>query len=147
MPFYETIEEQLKTQGLKFFYENKTGFLDLPMPMTIIKDLLHSGTIQTQILIKIVFPFLFFVGIFLSSFLWSHLTYVAAGLTTLERLAEIKFMIGKVQEQSVEIVNPYNQGLRGNLTQVMGKSMWLGLLPLEVKPMPPLRYSPKKKSD
>ncbi len=146
VPFYETIEEQLQTQGLKFFYKNKTGFLDLPMPMTIIKELLHSGTIQTQILIKIVFPLLFFVGIFLASFLWSHMTYVAAGRTTLERMAELQFLItrGKEPENPVRIINPFDQGLRGNLTQVMGKSMWLGLLPLVVKPLPPYQYQQQK---
>ena len=158
MPFYETIESQIETHGWRFLYENKSGFLDLPMPMDMIREIRDTGILDVEVVVKMVFPLLIAAGIFLTLFLWSHLVYIRGGWTTLERMASLKFMrdqsLGKLRhEQAVvgqvmKVVNPFDQGEhRKNVAQIMGTDMLMGLLPVKVKPAAPYLPEKRVKSD
>jgi len=90
--FYATIETQISQEGLKLFYQHKSGFLDLPMPMEFFRTWGNTGTVEVHVLLKMVVPIMMFAGTFLTTFLYSHLCHVAQGYTTLERMAELNFL-------------------------------------------------------
>lgn len=150
-PFYKTIEKQVETKGWKFFYENNSGFLDLPMPLEIIRKVRVTGKLDADIALKLVVPLLIGVGIFLTSFLCSHLSFVKNGLTTLEQMAVLTFNENQAflarkgaennqQEQSMKVVNPYDQGWYKNFVHIMGPSILLGTLPFnKTKMLVPLQ--------
>lgn len=147
MPFYETIENQINSKGWRLFYENKSGFLDLPMPMEIMKELKDTGTLDKEVILKMVVPFLIGTGLLLASFLSSHLSYIFSGLTTLERMAVLNFQsrksIDKLHNGSeskladLKVVNPYDHGWKQNVSSIMGTEFMLGFLPF-TKSMPSL---------
>ena len=157
------MEEQVKTKGFRMMYENGTGFLDLPMPRDIWNEIQESGTLNVDIVLRIMVPFLFLTAMALTVFLKSHLRYVANGLTTLERVATITFLKKQKMEErnlgisnpssqytskenedeykyaGMKIVNPFDQGVRNNFQQVFGSNLWLILLPWPVKPAKPFQ--------
>ena len=151
-PFYATIENQISEHGIRFFYKNKTGFLDLPMPMDLIREWRDSGTIDADVVLKMVVPVMVFAGIFLTSFLYSHLCYTSQAFTTLERMAKLTFLrqqaLGKLRRptgtvvQDMMVVNPFDQGMWQNVLQIVGPRPLLALLPIQVELPSP--YLPQK---
>lgn len=163
LPFYTIMKEQVQTKGFRMMYENGTGFLDLPMPREIWNEIQETGTLNVDIVLRIIVPFLFLTAMALTVFLKSHLRYVANGLTTLERVATITFLKKqKMEEQNVDssnpsdqrnseenedeikyagmkIVNPFDQGVRKNFQQVFGSNLWLILLPWKVESAKPFQ--------
>ena len=152
------MKEQVKTKGFRMMYENGTGFLDLPMPREMWNEIQETGTLNVDIVLRIIVPFLFLTAMALTVFLKSHLRYVANGLTTLERVATITFLKKqKMEEQGIDssdspaqkenenkyagmkIVNPFDQGVRNNFQQVFGSNFWLLLLPWPVEAAKPFQ--------
>jgi hypothetical protein len=134
-PFYATIQEQTQTDGFKFMYKNGSGFLDLSMPMDLWHELKSTGRLHTDIVLKIVFVILFFAGLPLSTFLYTHICCMAQGLTTIEKMAKIEFQRCQLLlrkgnncddaqslqplDLEVEVINPFHQGVRNNVMQII----------------------------
>jgi Uncharacterized protein containing DHHC-type Zn finger len=155
-PFYSTIQDQIQTDGFKFMYKHKSGFLDLPMPLDLLHELKNTGRLHTDLVLKIVFVILFFAGIPLSTFLYSHLCSIVQGLTTIEKMAKIEFQRYQLLrarqspgvvllEPDVVVVNPFrHEGVWNNLLQIIGPNPWLCLLPIPVQPPTPTMGMPWK---
>jgi len=151
-PFYATIEHNIAEHGIKFLYKNKSGFLHLPMTMDLIRELRDTGTLEVDIVLKIVVPVIIFAGIFLTSFLYSHLCYSSRGFTTLEHMAKLNFLhqqaLGTLRRptetvvQEMIIINPFDQGVWQNILQILGPHPLLALLPMHVELLSP--YLPHK---
>lgn len=170
--FYAAIETQISEEGLKLFYQHKSGFLDLPMPMEFFRAWRNTGTVEVEVLLKMVVPIMMFAGIFLTTFLYSHLCHVSQGYTTLERMAKLNFLtqqaLGQLRNPAsvavavvgrsgdddrddgenvrvfdMKVVNPFDQGIWNNFVQVLGSNPWLALLPMHVDP--PAPFLPQKK--
>jgi len=156
LPFYETIRNQIQEHGVKYFYKNGTGFLDLPMPLVLWEQAMTTG-IDGDTMLRMIFPFLLFIFSIMAGFCGVHLYYVLTARTTLERKIMLYIMKDKLDEQakngsgknglvSVEgATNPFSQGWKGNLHQVLGPNLLLVLLPVPVSPPPP--YIPNKKEE
>jgi len=71
-------------------------FVNLPKftPMGLFRTILNesSSGVDPEIVLQFVFPFLLLTGTCLSSFFWSHCTYVYNSVTTLERMATLRFL-------------------------------------------------------
>lgn len=154
MPFYELIKEQVHQYGLHFFYKNKTGFLDLPMPWVILIELWENGAIKSAIVIKVVFPLLVFVEVFLIILLRSHVKFICKAMSTLEHMTASQVLKGKFDlrshkvhahrlkektnqnecrtQREARIVNPFDQGISSNFRQVFGSNIIFMFLPVPV---------------
>jgi hypothetical protein len=152
-PFYATIEHNIAEHGIKFLYKNKSGFLHLLIKtMDLIRELRDTGTLEVDIVLKIVVPVIIFAAIFLTSFLYSHLCYSSRGFTTLEHMAKLNFLhqqaLGTLRRptgtvvQEMIIVNPFDQGVWQNILQILGPHPLLALLPMHVELLSP--YLPHK---
>ena len=169
--FYATIETQISQEGFKLFYQHKSGFLDLPMPMEFLRAWRNTGTVEVDVLLKMLVPIMIFAGFVLTTFLYSHLCQVAQGYTTLERMAKLNFLrqqalgwlrkpasvtatgrsgddddddgVGNVRVCDMKVVNPFDQGTWKNFVQVLGSNPWIALLPMHMDPPPP--FLPQKK--
>eukprot|EP00566_Odontella_aurita_P036993 CAMPEP_0113591088 /NCGR_PEP_ID=MMETSP0015_2-20120614/37054_1 /TAXON_ID=2838 /ORGANISM="Odontella" /LENGTH=155 /DNA_ID=CAMNT_0000497389 /DNA_START=838 /DNA_END=1305 /DNA_ORIENTATION=+ /assembly_acc=CAM_ASM_000160 len=151
--------KQFKQHGYKILYENKTGLLDLPPPWVLWEQATTTG-IDPKVVVRAVFPLLTLMGIILVCFLISHVRYIAAGYTTLEQSVALSMMLagktGRLNSTSHEDrdafaklhsdiaapMNPFNQGFRANLIQILGP---IHLLFLPVPVAPPLPFVPKLK--
>ncbi len=158
MPFFNTLQDQIVSQGFKFMYMNRSGFLDLPMPMEVLKELRDTGTLDVKIILKLVVPLLFGAGMFLTMFLISHISYIRSGRTTLEQMAVLTFQrqqaVNKLRHGSngeianMKIINPYCNGVNENFLQVMGPHFALGFLPFSNhKPLIPNEAARRTKLD
>lgn len=161
VPFYGAMQQNIASHGWRFFYKNNTGFLDLPMPIELLREIFETGSLDVKIVIKLVFPLLLFVGVLLTSFLWSHLSFAAQGLTTLESMARARFENERPRTQSlsanednddnvssaINVINPFDQGVYKNLVHVLGENIWLGLLPLKVKTRQAYPLTGKRKTE
>lgn len=154
LPFYEVTKEQITLHGFRFLYHHKTGFLDLPTPLSMVRDLMNEGQLEVDVVVKILFPFLLFTGMFLTSFMCTHLSHVAYGMTTLERMACIDFLKQQASISpsatssfagSIKVLNPFDQGVYSNILQVIGPNVLWAFLPIPIKPESP--YFPIKVKD
>lgn len=151
-PFYKTIHAQLSQFGLKYFYKNKTGFLDLPMPRDLWNQFQTTG-IDSDVILRMVFPLLVCLFSIMIGFAGIHVYYVVTARTTLEHRIMLYIMRDKLKEQQqsdekgIAVVerptNPFSQGWKANMYQVLGPNLVLVLLPIPVTPPPP--YIPNKK--
>jgi hypothetical protein len=136
-PFYDPLKQQVKDHGWHILYDNNTGFLNLPSLTTIFKDLL-LGTIDMEVVVKLIFPLLAAVGLLQTFFLGYHIMYVTSALTTLEYKIILErqyqeLMDGKTKWKPP--INPFDQGWYQNIKTILGP-LPLILLPLSVDPSP-----------
>jgi len=145
-PFYEPLKAQVQQHGWHFLYENKTGFLNLPPPGTLLKGLYTTG-LEPEIVIKLVFPLLASVGLLQAVFLSYHIRYLVLARTTLEYKIILERQYLALVERN-EICptphNPFDQGWMNNVKDVLGPIPLLVLLPLPVAADPESRGDPKK---
>eukprot|EP00557_Chaetoceros_sp_GSL56_P003995 CAMPEP_0176503448 /NCGR_PEP_ID=MMETSP0200_2-20121128/15368_1 /TAXON_ID=947934 /ORGANISM="Chaetoceros sp., Strain GSL56" /LENGTH=115 /DNA_ID=CAMNT_0017902739 /DNA_START=1054 /DNA_END=1398 /DNA_ORIENTATION=- len=114
------------------------------MPMDLWLELTSTGRLDTDIVLKIMFVILFFAGLPLSTFLYSHIRCMAQGLTTIEQMAKIEFQTyqllrrrhydsdltaqnqqqrGQLEvevEAELQVINPFHQGCWNNIMQIIG---------------------------
>lgn len=149
-PFYKTIHAQIQQHGVKYFYKNKTGFLDLPMPRELWKQATTTG-IEEDVMVRMVFPLLVLVFSIMIGFCAIHYYYVVTALTTLEHKIMLYILKDKLKQQQcnhdcehMRPTNPFSQGWKANITQVLGPNLFLVLFPIPVTPPPPFIPSDKK---
>jgi hypothetical protein len=116
--------------------------------------------IPTKIVIDIVYPVLLGVGTVMAAFLGSHLKLIIRAYTSLEyRMVLQHSYIDFFRRQQTTSAdpgaakllaakqlkrgNPFDQGWRGNIEQVLGSPVWRILLPIRGTAPPP--YFPPKK--
>lgn len=152
MPFYETLRDQVQEHGFRFLYGNKTGFLDVPLPWVLIRQAATTG-VDGDVVLRMIFPLLLGIFLIMVSFCGMHLYYVLTARTSLEH----KIMLYTMKDPLKEVAkssntrplnrasNPFNQGWKGNLRQVLGPNLLLVLLPIPVSPSPPFVPGRKEK--
>jgi len=136
-PFLELLKRSPNDHGWHFLYDNKNAFLDLPSLTTIFSSFL-SGTLEKEIIIKLVFPFLTAIGFLQTIFFWYHLLYVVSALTTLEYKILLDMKYNQMIENSSSCVmppNPFSRGWSQNLKTALGP-IPLMFLPVQVDPKP-----------
>jgi len=146
MPFYEELKDQLKRYGFKIFFSQKTGLLDIPPPWTLVRQAFTSG-IEPAVVVKMVYPLLFGVGMILTGFWGFHVMYIWTGRTTLEH----KLMLFDLNRTAMDRFfnrpstpalferpkNPFDQGPWKNAQQVLGTNVVALLLPIPFVPLDP----------
>ena len=165
MPFFELIQHQVMEHGWKLLYGNKTGFLDLPGLPTLLYRLL-LGNLQAEVWIKVIFPLLAGVGSVLTVFLAFHINYLLSAHTTLENTIVLTNMRTRAMDalllpmgrrrsslsrsgetpMVLRPTNPFDQGWKQNLLQILGPNLLCLLLPIGRYPPPPTPYMPPPKS-
>jgi len=159
--FWSIIQDQIRTHGFKFLYENKTGMLDLPPPWVMWEQIRTNGSMDPDVAIKMVLLFLCGIGSLLTGFLWNHLGYITSGKTTLEQSVWRSIhrslqcqgadTLGKVATNSAYFkmktppINLFDQGWYANLEQTFGKNIFALFLPISVSPPAPYITNPNKK--
>lgn len=135
LAFYEPLQKQVSEQGWHLFYANRTGFLNIPPLSTLARQLVTTG-IESEVVVKLVFPLLFFVAILQIIFVGYHISYVLTARTTLER----KVLLDKQYHALVERgenykipPNPFDHGWIVNLQTALGTNLLLTLLPIPVE--------------
>lgn len=134
LPFYEPLKEQVSKHGWHFLYENKTGFLNLPPPGTLLVQIFSDG-LETEVVIKLVFPLLFSVGLLQIVFLSYHIRYLLMARTTLEYkiLLERQYQALVERNEIYSIPhNPFDHGWINNVKDVLGPIPLLALFPVSV---------------
>mmetsp|Transcript_104426 Transcript_104426/g.156400 ORF Transcript_104426/g.156400 Transcript_104426/m.156400 type:complete len:420 (+) Transcript_104426:48-1307(+) len=142
-PFMEAMEKHVAEKGFHFQYENMTGFLDLPAPHVLLRQIV-SGEIETDVVLKLVFPFLAFVGILQAIFLAYHIMYVLTARTTLEYkiLMDAQYNDLTVGQNYQAPHNPFDQGWKRNLRCALGP-LPLIFVPLALPPSSELQPQTK----
>jgi hypothetical protein len=113
-------------------YDQATGFLNIP-PLHILMGKFVSGELESDIIIKLVFPLLVSVGLVQLVFLSFHLRYTMAARTTLEHKILLDMQMGRlIQKGEVYEVppNPFDRGWLGNIKAVLGGNLFTILLPM-----------------
>ena len=136
--FFGLLKEHVNDHGWHIFYENKTGFLDLP-PLSIILSSLVSGTVEKEVTIKLLFPFLAAVAFLQTVFLGYHLLYVVSALTTLEYKIlldmQYKHLLENKSRSFLVLPNTFSLGWCQNLKTAVGYFPFM-FLPVQVNPRP-----------
>ena len=144
---------------------NGTGFLDLPFPSQLLR-LIMKGELEPSVWIRMIFPLLFGVGAVLTVFWGFHFRYLLTAQTTLEtkvvlmklrtralvslrrgssrRRASSSAAAGGGETIEQRPINPFDQGWKKNLQQMLGPNLLSLLLPLR-SPPPSLPYMPPPK--
>ncbi len=131
-PYYQLIlnhmEQINQVNDWKEILTNRQqlSFLPIPTPIVIFNELRIRGTVEPEMIIQLIFPFLLCVGILLTMFFTSHCKYVIKSLTTLEYMATLKFK----KEQTllgnglcdIKIVNPFHRGCWENIRNTMNSN-------------------------
>lgn len=132
LPFCEPLQKQVSEHGWHFLYENKTGFLNLPPPGTMVRQCLSTG-LEQEVVIKLVFPLLVSVGLLQAVFLSYHIRYTMLARTTLEYkiLLERQYE-ALVQRNEIYPIphNPFDCGWIENARNVLGSTPVLIFLPI-----------------
>ena len=133
-PFFEVLNKN--SSGWHFLHDNGNAFLELPSVSTFISCILN-GTMEKETVNKVVFPFLFAIGLLQAVFFGYHVRYAASALTTLEYkiLLDMKFkqLVEHPSSRCVTPPNPFSRGWSQNLKNAFGP-ITLIFLPIQVEP-------------
>ena len=130
--FIEPLREQVNEHGWHIMYDQATGFLNIP-PLHILMGKFVSGELESDIIIKLVFPLLVSVGLVQLVFLSFHMRYTMAARTTLEHKILLDKQMGSlIQKGEVYEMppNPFDRGWFGNIKAVLGGNLFTILLPI-----------------
>jgi len=126
----------LDTMNISFDEYSKKSFSESPSLSNLIAEVLR-GNVEKNLMIKIVFPFLFAIGLLQAVFFAYHIFYVVSALTTLEYkiLLDWKFdqLVGHSSSTCIIPHNPFNKGWSLNLENTFGP-FFLIFLPIQVDP-------------
>lgn len=148
MPFYETLRDQVQEHGIRFLYKNKTGFLDIPLPWVLVRQ-----GVDDDVVLRILFPLLVCIFVIMVPFCGMHFYYVITARTTLEHKIMLYMMKNQLEQDAKDsnkrslnrASNPFSQGWKANLSQVLGLNLLLVFLPIPVSPPPPFVPGRKEK--
>jgi hypothetical protein len=146
-PFFDPWAAKVAEHGFRFLYSNKTGFLVIQPPGTLLYQVFTQG-LEPALVVNIVYPFLFFVAVIETVFFGCHFRYILAARTTLENkiVVEREYNAFLEQKEIPSRRNPFDQGPWSNFCRVLGPRLWLAFLPVSVNPLPPFVYEiPEKK--
>lgn len=146
-PFFDPWVAKVAEHGFRFLYSNKNGFLDIPLPGTLLYQVFTQG-LEPALVVNMVFPFLLFVAVVETCFLGCHFRYILAARTTLESkiVVEREYNAFLERREISSRRNPFDQGPWSNFYRVLGPRLWLAFLPIPVNPLPPFVYEiPVKK--
>ncbi len=137
-PFYESLKQEILEHGWHVLYEEKTGFLNLPPPGTLIRQLFSTTGLEPVVVIKVVVPLLVSVGLLQAIFLSYHIRYAIVARTTLEYKILLDHQYHALVERN-EIYqiphNPFDHGWIDNLKSILGPNPILVLLPIQLQPV------------
>lgn len=129
-PFLEAMHTSSNDRGWYYF------FLELPLLSTVFFSIL-GGTVEKEIINKLVFPFLFAIGLIQAVFFGYHMLYVVSALTTLEYKILLDMKFKQVMEHPSSSYfnppNPFSRGWAQNLQNAFGP-ISLIFLPIQVDP-------------
>lgn len=148
VPFYDPLRKRVLKHGFRFFYEGERGFLDIPLPWTLVKQVFTIG-IESEVVVRLIFPLLVSVGVTLAIFLGYHVQLIFAGRTQLEQtIIHERQLKGLKETKTLSRLprNPFHRGRYANIQHVLGSNMLLVFLPVPVESLPPLLW-PKRKND
>jgi DHHC palmitoyltransferase len=149
-PFYVPLRQQIDEYGWQAILF-KNGLLGLPTLTGLIEQI-RWGTLESETMVKLVFPLLASVGSIQVVFLSYHIMYMVMALTTLEYniITEWKYMklVAAEKEQTgnsippspslIPPVNPFDsRSWIQNLRNTLGP-LPLVFLPVTVAPKPPI---------
>jgi hypothetical protein len=127
-PFLKAMHTSSNGRGWYYF------FLELPLASTVCSSIL-GGTMEKEIINKLVFPFLFAIGLMQAVFFGYHMLYVVSALTTLEYKILLDMKFKQVTEHpsssSFKPPNPFSRGWAQNLQNAFGP-IYLMFLPIQV---------------
>ena len=135
-PFYLPLKKQVSEIGFRALFSFSGGFLDNPPPWKLLQQIM-SNDLDPFVIIKIVYPILFFVGIILSAFLSQHVKYMLTARTTLEHKIILDIQYAQLLRNNTWYkppCNPFDCGWYSNITQVLGRNLLLVFLPVPVAP-------------
>ena len=116
---------------------------------------------EPDLILKMVFSILFVFSFFLNLLFYSHVQLICSAQTTLERLVELnqvkRSLLLKLirsndshtqqKMSSIKRINPFNQGWKQNMKQILGEPMILIWIPVRRDhPIPYLPQTQIKKS-
>mmetsp|Transcript_23789 Transcript_23789/g.48748 ORF Transcript_23789/g.48748 Transcript_23789/m.48748 type:complete len:542 (+) Transcript_23789:82-1707(+) len=128
VPFFKIMKRHIKINGWSLMGPlYATGLLDLPPPWILWSQYKENGKVDEDVVLRAAFPFMLIVGILLTWFLVSHLKMITSGYTTLEHMARPDCV------DCYSVVNPFDQGWKKNLTQILGANIFFVLFPWPIK--------------
>ncbi len=133
-PFLDELNKS--GNGWIVWRDNQFSFLELPSASNIFFDIVN-GTVENEIIIKLVVPFLFTIGVLQFVFFGYHVSYVLSALTTLEYkiLLDKQFdqLVKHPSSKRVTPTNPFSRRWSQNLKDAFGPLL-LVFLPVRVDP-------------
>ena len=135
-PFYLHLKQQIPELGFRALFSFSRGFLNNPPPWTLIHQMIDND-LDPIVIIKIVYPILFFVGIVQALFLSSHIRYMLKARTTLEHQIILDQQYAQLLQGNTRYTpppNPFDSGWYSNVTQVLGRNLFLVFLPVPIAP-------------
>ena len=133
-PFLDELNKS--SNGWITWHDNQFSFLELPSASNVFFGIIN-GTVENEIIIKLVVPFLFTIGVLQFVFFGYHVSYVLSALTTLEYkiLLDQQFdqLVKYTSSKRVTPTNPFSRGWSQNLKDAVGPLL-LVFLPIQVDP-------------
>lgn len=133
-PFLDEMNKS--SNGWIVWADNQFSFMELPSASNLFFGIVN-GTVENETIIKLVFPFLFTIGVLQFVFLGYHVNYVLSALTTLEYkiLLDMQFdrLMTNPSSKTCTPPNPFSRGWLQNLRDAVGPA-FLVFLPVQVDP-------------
>jgi hypothetical protein len=162
IPFIETLGNQFRKHGVRLYYRNMTGLLDIPHLPVLWNQWKHGGGIEEDIVLRLVFMLLVGAGVILTVFLHTHSKLIFTGLTTLEQTIAMDAWKARIMERKMhhdhgtnkkssslpkptQVVNPFDQGWRKNFVTTFGPNILYLFLPLPLPQPAPFVPTLKEK--
>jgi hypothetical protein len=137
-PFYEHFHQQIAQKGFAAIFSYKTGVMDISSPWILIQQL-SNGANREIVVIKIIYPILFAIGVIQAVFLSSHVRYVLTARTALEHMIVLDWhyneLIHNMKPDYKPPPNPFDHGWYNNAVQILGLNLLMVFLPIHVEPL------------
>ena len=133
-PFLDEMNKS--SNGWIVWDDNQFSFMELPSASNLFFGIVN-GTVENETIVKLVFPFLFTIGVLQFVFFGYHVNYVLSALTTLEYkiLLDMRFdqLMKNPSSKTLTPPNPFSRGWLQNLRDAVGPA-FLVFLPVQVDP-------------
>lgn len=141
--FYEPLVAILHEKGWKELILDGSGLLSLPSPPALAR-MFWMGQVHGKLVVDLVYPLLMGITVLMAGFFGLHLKLTLSARTTLEEsMYRNARGFSREQQSHVRIMNPFDQGLCGNLKQVFGSSLCNLFFPfLSSSATPPAPFVP-----
>lgn len=132
--FFEPLRQQVHQHGWRIMYDQATGFLNIP-PLQILIGKFVAGQLESELIIKLVFPLLASVGVVQVAFLSFHIRYMISAKTTLEHKILLDKKLETLIQQGEEFEtppNPFDNGWWENVKASLGENLFMVFLPVPI---------------